>query len=188
MKFVEQQQSSQLLFRGRVVSLKVDQVVLPDGAPAEREVVEHSGGAAVLALTADQQVVLVRQYRYACGREMLEIPAGKLEVTDTDPLDCALRELAEETPYSAQHMRLLHSFYPTPGYCSERIYLYLAENVTADSQLQPDEGEWVESCLLNEQQVREALANGQIEDGKTLIALYHWLALLDAARLDAKHA
>lgn len=182
MKFIERQQASQRVFRGRVVSLKVDQVLLPDGAPAEREVVEHPGGAAVLALTDQQQVVLVRQYRYACGREMLEIPAGKLEATDTDPVDCALRELAEETPYRAQRMHLLHRFYPTPGYCNECIYLYLAEAVTADSPLQPDEDEWLESCLLNEQQVRQALANGQIEDGKTLIALYYWLARQDAAR------
>lgn len=180
MKFFERQQASQTLFRGKVVTLKVDEVSLPDGAPAVREVVEHSGGAAVLAITPQQQVILVCQYRYACGKEMLEIPAGKLEATDVDPAECALRELAEETPYSAQRVRLLHRFYPTPGYCSELIHLYLAEGVQEDSQLQPDEGEWVETRLLNAQQVREALAQQQIEDGKTLIALYHWLAMLDA--------
>ncbi len=182
MKFFERQQRTTTLFEGKVVRLKVDDVLLPDGAPAVREVVEHPGGAAVLAVTPQQQVILVCQHRYACGRDMLEIPAGKLETTDLDPADCALRELAEETPYSARSMRLLHRFYPTPGYCNEQIHLYLAEGVQADSQLQPDEGEWVETRLLNEQQVREALAGQQIEDGKTLIALYHWLAMLDAGR------
>lgn len=154
--------------------MRLDQVRLPDGSLAERECVMHPGGAAVLAITPQQQVILVRQHRYVCGRDVLELPAGKLEAGE-DPADCAGRELAEETPYTAQSVQLLHEFYSTPGFCDEKIYLYWAQGVQANSQAEPDEGELLELVLLDRQQVREALAQQRIEDGKTLVALYWWL-------------
>lgn len=154
--------------------MRLDQVRLPDGSLAERECVMHPGGAAVLAITPQQQVILVRQHRYVCGRDVLELPAGKLEAGE-DPADCAGRELAEETPYTAQSVQLLHEFYSTPGFCDEKIYLYWAQGVQANSQAEPDEGELLELVLLERQQVREALAQQRIEDGKTLVALYWWL-------------
>lgn len=175
MNMTETQVSSSVCFSGRIISVRLDQVRLPDGSLAERECVMHPGGAAVLAITPQQQVILVRQHRYVCGRDVLELPAGKLEAGE-DPADCAGRELAEETPYTAQSVQLLHEFYSTPGFCDEKIYLYWAQGVQANSQAEPDEGELLELVLLDRQQVREALAQQRIEDGKTLVALYWWLA------------
>lgn len=175
MNMTETRVGSSVRFTGRLISVHVDQVRLPDGSPAERECVAHPGGAAVLAVTAQQQVILVRQHRYVCERNMLELPAGKLDAGE-DPAVCAGRELAEETPYTAQSLKLLHTFYSTPGFCNEKIHLYWAQGVEANSQAQPDEGELLELVLLDEQQVRAALAQQQIEDGKTLVALYWWLA------------
>lgn len=178
MQLTETRLESRLCFQGKIISVCVDQVQLPDGSTASRECVLHPGGAAVLAVTAQQQVVLVRQHRYVCGRDMLEIPAGKLDGAE-DPALCAQRELAEETPYTAGSVRLLHSFFPTPGYCNETIHLFLAEDVQANSRAVPDEGELVELVLMDEAQVRQALADNLIEDGKTLVALYWWLGSQD---------
>lgn len=175
MKMLEVRVSSEQQFDGKIITVNLDQVRMPDGSLAMRECVLHPGGAAVLAETSLQQIILVRQYRYVCGREVLELPAGKLE-GDEAPALCASRELAEETPYTAESVQLLHAFYSTPGFCNEKIHLFWAQGVQANSTLQPDEGELLELVLLDEQGVRDALAQGMIEDGKTLVALYWWLA------------
>lgn len=175
MNMTETRISSQRCFDGRIVSIALDQVRLPDGSQASRECVLHPGGAAVLAVTAQQQVILVRQHRYVCGRDLLELPAGKLDAGEAPAL-CAQRELAEETPYTAGRVQLLHAFFSSPGFCNERIHLFWAQDVQPNSQACPDEGELLELVLLDESQVRAALAAQQIEDGKTLVALYWWLA------------
>ena len=175
MDMTEIQVSSSRQFTGNIISVRVDQVRLPDGSLAGRECVMHPGGAAVLAVTPAGQVILVRQHRYVCGRDLLELPAGKLDAGE-NPADCASRELAEETPYTAGSVQLLHAFYSTPGFCDEKIHLFWAQDVEPDSQAQPDEGELLELVLLDARQVREALAQQRIEDGKTLVALYWWLA------------
>lgn len=175
MELTETRIRSQRCFDGKIISICLDQVRLPDGSEASRECVLHPGGAAVLAVTPEQQVILVRQHRYVCGRDLLELPAGKLDGGE-EPARCAQRELAEETPYTAGAVHLLHAFFSTPGFCNERIYLFVAQDVKANSQASPDEGELLELVLLDEHQVREALAQQHIEDGKTLVALYWWLA------------
>lgn len=128
----------------------------------------------MLAVTEADEVVLVRQWRYATGQALLELPAGKLD-PDEDPAVCAARELEEETPYRAQSVRLLHTFYTAPGFCDEKMYLYLAEGITPTSTRKPDQDEFVETVLLSRQAVREAIANNQIQDGKTLVGLQYWL-------------
>ncbi|TDQ38600.1 NUDIX hydrolase [Thiopseudomonas denitrificans] len=175
MNLTETRVNSATRFTGNIINVRVDQVRLPDGRLADRECVQHPGGAAVLAVTPQQQVILVRQHRYVCGRDMLELPAGKLDAGE-EPAGCALRELAEETPYTAGSVQLVHAFYSTPGFCNEKIYLFWAQDVEANSQAVPDDGELLELVLLDAQQVREALAQQRIEDGKTLVALYWWLA------------
>lgn len=175
MNMTETQVSSMMQFTGNIISVRVDQVRLPDGRLAGRECVMHPGGAAVLAVTPLQQVILVRQHRYVCGQDLLELPAGKLDANE-DPALCASRELAEETPYTARSVQLLHAFYSTPGFCDEKIHLFWAQDVEANSRLQPDDGELLELVLLDAGQVREALAQQRIQDGKTLVALYWWLA------------
>ena len=121
------------------------------------------------------KVVLVRQWRYAADQATLELPAGKLDVADEDPAECALRELAEETPYVADSVKLLHSFYTAVGFCDEKMYLYQAQGVRLGSELSNDEDEITETVLMSKEEVRNALANDEIKDGKTLIGLQYWL-------------
>ena len=175
MNLTETQISSEPIFEGTFLDIHRDTVCLPNGKEASRIVVRHPGAACVLALTAEQQVVLVRQWRYPLGKPVLEVPAGKLDVAGEDPAACALRELAEETPYVADTVRLLHTFYTAPGFCNEKMYLYLAENVQLGSTLAADEDEFVETVLLSRAEVQAALRDNQIDDAKTLIALQYWL-------------
>mgnify|MGYP003702022585 CR=1 FL=1 len=175
MNLTETQISSEPIFEGTFLDIHRDTVRLPNGKEASRIVVRHPGAACVLALTAEQQVVLVRQWRYPLGKPVLEVPAGKLDMAGEDPAACALRELAEETPYVADAVRLLHTFYTAPGFCDEKIYLYQAEGVRAGSTLQNDEDEFTETVLLGREAIRAALQNGEIVDAKTLIGLQYWL-------------
>lgn len=158
-------------FNGRVVNVFEDQVTLPNGEIAQRDVVRHPGGVCVLALNAEQEVIFVQQYRYVLDQVTLEIPAGKLDPTDVEPAAAALRELAEETPYTAQSLELLHVFYPTPGFCDEKLYLYLAHGVELNSELTPDEDEFVDVITYPLAEALAMLKTGEITDGKTIMAL-----------------
>ena len=176
MTLTETKQASQAIFDGHIIKVSVDTVTLPNGKTATREVVRHPVAVAVLAVTKHNEVILVRQYRYACGIELLEIPAGKLDILGEDPVHCAYRELAEETPYTAQSMRLIHTFFTAAGFCDEKMYLYVADGIVKNSTVDADEDEFVELVTMSREQVQHALASNQIQDGKTLVALYHWLA------------
>lgn len=168
--------SSEPIFTGRVISLSVDTVRLPNGKTGTREVVRHPGAVAVLAINEDNKVVLVEQYRHAGAEILLEIPAGKLDIDGEPPEQCAFRELAEETPYTAKEMKLLYTFYTAAGFCDELMYLYQAIDMSKNSQAQLDEDEFVRQVYLSKQEAREALLNRRIRDSKTIIALQHWLA------------
>ncbi len=163
-------------FDGRVFRVEEQRVRLPDGTTARREIVYHDGGAAVVALDEQQRVILVRQYRPAAGRTMLEIPAGRLEPGET-PAACAQRELAEETGYRALAIHQLTSFYPTPGYCSERLHLFFTTQIQSGPSA-PDAGEFVTTERVPLAVCLEDIDHGRIEDGKTIIGI-----LLAAARL-----
>ena len=174
MNLTETQLSSEPIFDGKFVTIARDTVRLPNGTQGYRIVIRHPGAACVLAVTEADEVVLVRQWRYATGQALLELPAGKLDAGE-DPAVCAARELEEETPYRAQSVRLLHTFYTAPGFCDEKMYLYLAESITPTSTRKPDQDEFVETVLLSRQAVRKAIAANQIQDGKTLVGLQYWL-------------
>ena len=174
MNLTETQLSSEPIFDGKFVTIARDTVRLPNGNQGYRIVIRHPGAACVLAVTEANEVVLVRQWRYATGQALLELPAGKLDAGE-DPAVCAARELEEETPYSAQSVRLLHTFYTAPGFCNEKMYLYLAEGITPTSTRKPDQDEFVETELWTRDQVRQAIQSGDICDAKTLLALQHWL-------------
>lgn len=174
MDLTETQISSEQIFNGTFVSIAKDKVRLPNGNESFRVVIRHPGAACVLAVTPDDKVVFVRQWRYACDKAMLEFPAGKLEEGE-DPAVCALRELAEETPFEAERVELIRTFYTAPGFCDEKMYLYRAVNVSETSGLEPDQDEFVETVVLSRQEVLQALKNGEIEDAKTLIGLQEWL-------------
>ena len=164
-------------FQGRVVSVHVDQVQLPNGHQSFREVVDHNGGVAILALDDDNNVLTVTQYRYVFGREMLELPAGKLEKGE-DPASAALRELREETGASPDEFLPLGTILPSPGCYGETLHLYFARGLHF-GEARPDEDEFlrVERIPFDEM-VRRILA-GKIVDGKTVAAVLKAKLLLN---------
>jgi len=156
-------------FRGRVITVSTDEVVLPNGYRAELEVVKHPGGAAVVAIDQEERVCLLRQYRYVAGGYIWELPAGKLE-TNEPPLVTAQRELVEEAGVSAQHWNSLDSYLSSPGIFTEVIHLFLATGVepavAAHEKAEVIEVHWVPFAAACEWAV-----NGKIRDGKTALGL-----------------
>ena len=169
MEHYEKTLSSKLIFDGKIIRVAVDAVELENGNISEREVVHHSGGACMAAITDDNKVLMTRQYRYAMQEELLELPAGKLEKGE-DPFEAAKRELAEEAGVTAEEFIDLGKFYPTCGYCSEVIHLYGAKTLTTVGQhLDTDEFLNVSSVPLAEL-VKKCLS-GEIRDGKTVVGI-----------------
>lgn len=174
---IEETVSSEEIYKGKIVHLFCDTVRLPNGKEATREVIRHVGAAAVVPLTDEGNVILVRQYRYPFSQVMLEIPAGKLDIGE-DPIDCAKRELIEETGYDAKELVYLGAFYPSVAMLNEVIHLYLAKNMTlCETNLDEDEFLHVEQRPLRE--VVEAVMRGEIPDGKTQTAILKAYYLLN---------
>ena len=121
--------STQQIFNGKVISLQVDEVELPNGKKAKRELIKHPGAVAIIAITDENKLVLVEQYRKALQRTIVEIPAGKLEKGE-EPLECAKRELEEETGYECKSIELVTSFYTSPGFADEIVHVYVATGLT----------------------------------------------------------
>ena len=161
--------ASSPIFDGRIIRVHHNRVLCPNGKEAMREVVEHRGGVAVVAVTEADEVYLVRQYRYAVGCELLEVPAGKLEAGE-DPAQAIRRELEEEIGMTAKEWQPLGFIYPSCGYCSEKIYLYLAKGLTA-TQAHPDEDEFLDIVRLPRAQVMAMCRDGRIRDAKTVCAI-----------------
>ena len=175
----EEQIASEEVYNGRIIRVTKDTVRLENGNEAIREVVHHPGGACVVPLTDDGQVLMVRQFRYPHGSETLEIPAGKLEYGE-DPAACARRELKEEVGAEADEFYSLGSLYPTPAYDREVIYMYLARGLHFSEQsLDADEFLDVEKLPLYEA-VRRVMRD-QIPDAKTQIALLKTMQLIMGA-------
>ena len=171
MNFSEKTLKSNIVYAGRVLTLNVDEVGLPDGSHSRREVIHHSGGAAVLFVD-EGKVLLVKQFRYAYGREIFEIPAGKLNAGEAPQL-AAARELEEETGYKAEIVRLAE-IYPTPGYTDEIIYIFLAKNAVHTAQ-KLDEGEFLNVKFIPIEKVVEMIDSGEINDAKTIVAIYKYI-------------
>lgn len=161
--------ASRLIYTGKILGLRVEQVELPNGKTGQREVVTHPGAVAIAAVTHKGELVLVRQYRKPVEKELLEIPAGKLDPGE-DPLVCAQRELKEETGYQAGRWELISRYFTSPGFSNEVMYFYRATELKA-SQPDPDEDEFIEAELVPSTKAREMVQNGQIEDAKTIIGI-----------------
>ncbi len=160
------------IFEGKVINLQVDQVLLPNGNVSAREIVKHPGAVAVIVITYDNKLVLVRQFRKALEKTIYEIPAGKLERGE-DPRDCALRELEEETGYIAEKLEKVVGFYTSPGFADEYIHLFHAYHVTL-GKVSPDEDEFVEQVELSLEECLQKIESGEICDAKTIYAIMFW--------------
>ncbi|MDD4170573.1 MAG: NUDIX hydrolase [Desulfotomaculaceae bacterium] len=167
--FTEKKLSTKRLYEGRVINLRVDTVSLPGGQTAIREVVEHAGAVAIVPVNEKGEILLVKQYRYAAGKILLEIPAGKLEPGE-NPLDCARRELLEETGYDAGGCERLISFYSTPGITNEILHLFLATGLTQKEQNLDDE-EYIEVVTVPFDRAIGLIWEGAICDAKTVAGI-----------------
>lgn len=172
--------SREVVYPGAIIRLEHWQVRLPNGETALREVACHPGASAVVALDERDQVILVRQHRVAVGRLTLEIPAGKLDSPEEDPFLCAQRELSEETGLFAEHWRKLTVLETTPGFCDERIHLYLATGLT-QRQAHPDQDEFVDVVRMPLTEAVSSVLSGAFRDGKTALGLMMASALLAAS-------
>lgn len=163
------------IFTGRIIKVRVDTVRLPDGGQSTREVVEHAGAVAVVAVDHDNNIIMVRQYRKPVERALIEIPAGTMEKGE-DPLVCAQRELREETGFTAQHWEKILSYYSAPGFTDEHLHLYLASGLTG-GEIELDEDEFVETIRLPLREAYQMIFEGKISDGKSIIGIQHVVGL-----------
>jgi ADP-ribose pyrophosphatase len=166
--------STRRIYTGKILSLDVDRVRFPDGSTGELEMIRHSGASAIVPILEndrlDPEILLIRQYRYAAGGYVFEIPAGRLDDNET-PEDCARRELQEETGYMATRMRHLATIYTTPGFTDERIHLFAGEGLTAGKdKREPDEFLELHPVLLSK--ALDMIRAGEIIDGKTIAGLF----------------
>jgi len=166
------------VYQGRIINIRVDRAEFPDGKQVTREVCEHCGGVAVLPLDDDGNVVLVRQYRYPYGEELLEIPAGKLEWgTGEEPLLGAARELREETGLTAASLEPLGCIYPSPGFLTEVLHLYLARGLT-QSEASPDEDEYLNVVRMPLEELTRKIMADEVRDAKTIAAVLKTMEML----------
>ena len=161
--------SSQQIYQGRAVKLRVDKVAKPSGKETTREVVEHGDCVAIVAVDAEDNVLLVRQFRHAVGEELLEIPAGGIHPDETAE-QAVCRELQEETGYFPHKLKKLRGFYSAPGYCTEYLYLYLATEL-AFSPLQAEDTESIELVRVPMADIPNLIASGKICDAKSIAGL-----------------
>ncbi len=163
-------ESTQSIYDGKIIKVEKWQVTLPDGRPAQREVVRHVGAAAVVPVDARGYVTLVRQHRVVIDTVTFEIPAGKLDYPGEDPLACARRELSEETGYSARTWRKLVDAVATPGYCTERIAVYLATDLTRHAA-HTDDDEFLSAASIPLSEAVERVLRGEFPDMKTSLGI-----------------
>ncbi len=177
MNLTEKQLEKEYAYKGRIISLRCDTALLPNGNTATREVVEHPGGVGVIALTENGEILMVKQYRYPYSEVTLEIPAGKRDRGEEVALT-GRRELKEETGATAQTYIPIGELYPTPGYCNEIIWLFAAKDLSFATS-QPDEDEFLECEKVPLNKAIEMVMNNEIKDAKTIIAILKLKNLLD---------
>lgn len=170
------------VYKGKIINLRRDKALLPNGKTALREVIEHPGGVCVVPIGADGNITLVRQFRYPYSEEILEIPAGKRDKSGEDPLECGKRELKEETGMTAENYTFLGRLYPSPGYCGEVIWMYAATGLFKGEQC-PDDDEFLNVESYSLEKAVEMILSGEITDSKTQAAILKVKILRDSGRL-----
>ncbi|MDY0408370.1 NUDIX hydrolase [Virgibacillus soli] len=172
-KFEEKTIHTEKIFQGKVIDLQIDDVQLPNGKTSKREIVKHPGAVAIIPLTTDNKIIFVEQYRKPLEKSLVEIPAGKLEVEES-PEDTAIRELEEETGYTTKRLQYITSFYTSPGFANELMYLYVADDlVKMEHPPKGDEDEFVELIMLTLDEAKELVEKGRIHDAKTNYAILY---------------
>ena len=166
----EIQKDTSYAYNGRIINLRVDTAILPNGNEALREVIEHNGGVCVVPIDDEDNVYLVKQFRYPYMEETVEIPAGKRDSADEDPLTCGIRELKEETGFISNDLLPLGILYPSPGYCAEKIWMYAATNLKCGQQ-DLDEDEFLNVLRMPLKKAVQMVIDGEIKDAKTQSAL-----------------
>ena len=172
---MEKTLSSQEIYDGQVLRLRVDTVRLPSGQVTKREIVEHSNCVAIVAIDAQDNVLLVKQFRKPAGKELLEIPAGGIE-PDEKPVAAVRRELGEETGFRPKMVERIGGFYSSPGYCTEYLDLFLASDLTR-SRLKAEDTESIELVRVPVNQIPELIRTGAIRDAKSIAGLLIFLAI-----------
>ena len=176
MVFEEKSISSEKVFEGRVIDVRVDVVELPDGKTAYRDIVDHPGGVGVLALTEENRILMVKQFRKPIEKAIYEIPAGKLDKGE-EPLLCGMRELEEETGYKAKEFTYLGYMYPTPGFANETTHMFLARGLYK-GEIHPDEDEFLDVEEFEIDDLKRMIMNNEINDAKTIIAFFKGMEIL----------
>ncbi|MHB0913241.1 MAG: NUDIX domain-containing protein [Armatimonadota bacterium] len=168
-KLIEKTLESRRIFEGKLINVRVDTVRLPDGGTSTREIVEHNGGVAIVPVLDHETVMMVRQFRQPTGQVLLEVPAGTLKPGE-DPMECAQRELVEEIGYSAGKITPMFSSYLAPGYSSEKLHTFLAEELHQESQ-NTDSDEFIEVVSVRLDDAVEMIRTGEIADAKSICGI-----------------
>lgn len=176
----EKKIDGELKYKGVIVNVRLDRAELCDGSVVRREVVEHPGGATILPVDDDGYCYCVRQFRYPFGKQMLEAPAGKLEYGE-DPKECAVRELSEETGFTADEIIYLGPDCSSPGFSTELLHIYMARGLHK-GECHPDEGEFLSVEKHHIDKLVDMVMSGEIDDGKTIIAVLKAKRILDAEK------
>ena len=161
--------SSDRIYTGKTISLRVDTVEIENRGYQKREIVEHLGAVAIVAITDDNKIILIKQFRKPIEQVIWEIPAGKLEIGES-PKECAIRELKEETGYSAKNIKLMHKFFTSSGFSNQKIYIFLATGLTK-GEPEFDEDEIIEKYEIDINEAHNMIIKNEIEDAKTSIGI-----------------
>ncbi|MCF6465889.1 NUDIX hydrolase [Clostridium sp. Cult2] len=170
MSYEEKTMKSDKIYEGKIVNLRIDTVELPDKKYSKREIVEHPGSVGIVPITEDGSIILVEQFRKPVEKPLLEIPAGKIEINE-EPKETAYRELIEETGYIANNMEYIFEFYTSPGFSTEKIYLFLATGLQPGEK-NPDENEYIEIKKIKIDNLIKMINRGEINDSKTIISIF----------------
>ncbi len=170
MIFEEKTMKSEKIYEGKILSVRIDTVELPDKKYSKREIVEHPGAVAIVPITREDEIVFVKQFRKATETVLLEIPAGKLEINE-QPVECAKRELKEETGLDAEKMEYIFDYFSSPGYTNEKIHIFIATGVIP-GEATPEDDEYIDVVKININEAMDMIHNGTIKDGKTIIGIF----------------